>query len=322
MSDVRDAVVAAWQVGGSGRQWRPSELLQQLPDEPLWLHLDRASSGLGLWLQQVAGVPDAAVSALLDEDTRPRLDYYGDGVMLILRGVNATDAAGEPEMVSLRLWITANRIITLRKRSLMSVRAVRQRYEEGRGPSHIGELLVTLVENLNEPMDKVTDAFEASFDHRENASGERQVKAAMNRVVRLRTSLVSLRRYIHPQQVALTKLLAAPPSWLGERDAALLRNAVDDVARQVEDLAALTERATLLHDHLSQQLAERLNRNMYLLSMVTVVFMPLTMVTGLLGVNLAGIPGADHPWAFTALCSALALLTLFELWLFRRIHLL
>ena len=322
MSDFHNAVVAAWSVDGSGRKWQPDELQHELPNEPLWLNLDRASRGMGQWLQHVAGVPDAAVRALLDEDTRPRLDYYGDGVMLILRGVNASDTTDAPEMVSLRLWITANRIITLRKRSLVSVRSVLQRYEEGRGPSQISELLVTLVENLNEPMDTVTDAFEASFDHREHVSVEQQVKVAMNRVVMLRTSLVSLRRYIHPQQVALAKLLAAPPSWLGERDAALLRNAVDDVARQVEDLAALTERATLLHDHLSQQLAERLNRNMYLLSMVSVVFLPLTMITGLLGVNLAGIPGVDHPWAFTILCSALTLLILFELWLFRRIHLL
>lgn len=322
MSDFRDAVVAAWQIGGSGRQWLPAELSDKLPAEPLWLHLDRANPGLAHWLQQVAQVPEGAVGALLDEDTRPRLDFYDDGVMLILRGVNATDSAGHHEMVSLRMWVTATTLITLRKRSLASVRAVRQKYEDGRGPQRIGELLVTLVENLNLPMDHVTDAIEAVFDARETVVGDRNIRHAMATVSRQRSKLVSLRRYIHPQQVALTKLLAAPPSWIVERDAALLRNAVDDVARQVEDLAALTERATLLHDQLSHQLAERLNRNMYLLSMVTVVFMPLSVITGLLGVNLGGIPGAESPLAFEILCAALALLVVVEIWLFRRIHLL
>lgn len=322
MGDFRDAVVAAWQIGGSGRQWQPSELSRELPAEPLWLHLDRAAPGLEEWLQRVALVPEAAVSGLLDEDTRPRMEIYGDGVMLILRGVNATDGQGHHEMVSLRLWITPRCLITLRKRSLSSIRAVRQRYEEGRGAQHIGALLLALIENLNAPMDRVTDAIEAAFDARENVSGERHVRHAMTAVSRQRSKLVTLRRYIHPQQVALTKLLAAQPEWLSERDGAMLRNLVDDVARQVEDLAALTERATLLHDQLSHQLAERLNRNMYLLSMVTVIFMPLTAVTGLLGVNLGGIPGAAHPLAFEILCGLLVALMALEFWLFRRFHLL
>ena len=66
MSDFRDAVVAAWQVGGSGRQWQPSELSRELPAEPLWLHLDRAAPGLEAWLQAVAQVPEAEIYAELD----------------------------------------------------------------------------------------------------------------------------------------------------------------------------------------------------------------------------------------------------------------
>jgi zinc transporter len=60
---------------------------------------------------------------------------------------------------------------------------------------------------------------------------------------------------------------------------------------------------------------------MYWLSIVATVFLPIGFVTGLLGVNVGGIPGAETPWAFAGLVAALAILIAVEVWIMRRVRL-
>lgn len=75
---------------------------------------------------------------------------------------------------------------------------------------------------------------------------------------------------------------------------------------------------TIVREELASRMAEQMNSRMYLLSIVAALFLPLGFVTGLLGVNVGGIPGTQHPGAFLAVCFMLILLGVVQLWLFRR----
>jgi zinc transporter len=65
------------------------------------------------------------------------------------------------------------------------------------------------------------------------------------------------------------------------------------------------------------QRAERMNKNTFLLSIIASVFLPLGLVTGLLGINVGGIPGAQDPWAFWEVCLLLALIAVIQFVLLR-----
>ena len=60
---------------------------------------------------------------------------------------------------------------------------------------------------------------------------------------------------------------------------------------------------------------------MLILAVVAAVFLPLGLLTGLLGINVGGIPGAQTDWAFWAVCGLLGVATVFNLWLYRRMKL-
>ena len=107
-------------------------------------------------------------------------------------------------------------------------------------------------------------------------------------------------------------------SWMEEHHRAQLGVIADRTALQVEDLEALRERAAVIQDEIMNQLSARLNRTMYLLSVIAAIFLPLGFLTGLLGVNLGGIPGSVWPWAFLVACIVFAVITAIEVWLFRR----
>ena len=98
----------------------------------------------------------------------------------------------------------------------------------------------------------------------------------------------------------------------------MLVRGIHHVSLVVEDLEAARERTAVTQDELDNRLSEQLNRRMYALSIVAGIFLPLSFVTGLLGINVAGIPGSETGWAFAAVCAALAVVGVGELWLFRK----
>lgn len=97
-----------------------------------------------------------------------------------------------------------------------------------------------------------------------------------------------------------------------------MRELSDTLLRYVEELDMARERSAVLADELNSVVAERMNRTMYVLSLVGTVFLPLGFITGLLGVNIAGIPGTQWPFAFATLVASMVALAAFEIWLFRR----
>jgi zinc transporter len=96
-----------------------------------------------------------------------------------------------------------------------------------------------------------------------------------------------------------------------------LQEAHNQLIRYLEDIDTIRERAQIVKDELSNILADKMNKNMYLLSIVAALFLPLGFFTGLLGINVGGMPGADNPsafWVVSFVCAffAVAILGLFK----------
>ena len=103
-----------------------------------------------------------------------------------------------------------------------------------------------------------------------------------------------------------------------DKDRSRLREATERLTRFGEELDALRDRSKVMHDQIADARAELLNRNMMVLSAVTAIFLPLGLITGLLGINVGGIPGANNSAAFLIVSALLLLLALGQLVLFRR----
>ena len=138
-------------------------------------------------------------------------------------------------------------------------------------------------------------------------------------LIGVRTQAILLRRYLAPQREAIAKVQREELSWFSRRDRAQLGEVTDRVIRYVEDLDAVRERAAVIQDELSNRMSERMNRNMYLLALVATVMLPLGFVTGLLGINVDGMPGAQNsPFAFLIVCLFLGGLVALQVWVLRR----
>lgn len=307
------------QGGASAISWDKAAVCYQR-HLPHWLHLDRHRQDAQDWVRHHSGLPTLAVKALLAEETRPRCQGIGHGLLLIVRGVNLNPGADPDDMVSLRLWIEGDRLISVRRRRLLAVEDSRAALQDGRGAHTVGALVAALIERLSGHMEPVIEALEDEVDACESAANLSHDRTMLTRLRDLRQQAIVLRRYVAPQREALARLLTLEHSALSEMNRDSLRETVDQVTRYVESLDAVLERAKILQDDVGNQLAETLNSRMYVLTLATGLFLPLTFITGLLGINVGGIPLAGSPLGFTVVAGGLAGLALLEVWLFHRLR--
>ena len=284
----------------------------------LWTHLQREAPGSRAWLAQATGHDEILVEALLSGESRPRCEAYGDGLLVSLRGVNLNPGAEPEDMIALVLWVEPGRVISVRRRPVVAINAIRQSIESGRGPTGVGDFLATVSEGLVERMGPVIDQLEEQAADLEEAVLAGNTTALRHRLVELRSTAIALRRYIAPQREAMSRLLTQQVEWLTPTDRRWLREVADRITRYVEDLDAARERAQIVQDELAARISEQINRNMYVLSIVAAVFLPLGLVTGYLGINVGGIPGTDWRGAFAAVGLLLVVIATLEIWLFRR----
>lgn len=285
----------------------------------LWVHLDRTRDGTRRWLLEQAGLDELVVDALLDEETRPHVMRHDEGMLVNLRGVNLNPGADPEDMVSVRLWLDAHRIISMRGPRLLAADDVSSELAAGRGPRSGGGVLAALAEALALRMRPVVNDIEDEFDAFEQALTDEAVQNPTTATVSaMRRRAIELRRYLSPQRDVMAQLSQAGEPWLEPDDRLRLRYTADHIMRLVEDLDAARERGAVTHEQLRERLSQQMNRNMYLLSVVAAIFLPVTFLTGLLGINVGGIPGAEVGWAFLAVCVVLIVLLAAEIWFLRR----
>jgi zinc transporter len=292
------------------RLWQPSQGL-------LWLHLDWTADGVSEWLQGQDNLPETAVAALLAEETRPRASASGDGLMLNLRGVNLNPGAEPEDMVSLRAWADADRVISTRRRPLLSVKDVLNSLNERKldGP---GDLLVRLADALVSRMNNVIDDLEDGIAGLEDKVMREPDRTMRNDLSEIRRNAIALRRYLAPQREALSRMQSEQLSWLSDMDRLRLREISDRLIRYLEDLDALRERAAVVQEELLGLLSDQINKRAYVLSVVAAIFLPLGFLTGLLGVNVSGIPGAESPYGFLIFCLILVVVVGIQIGVFIR----
>lgn len=201
----------------------------------------------------------------------------------------------------------------------MAVQDIRDHLAAGTGPRNTGEFLLDLSTRLLDRMGPVIADLDDSIDELED-----QLLADPSYEIRttlwsLRHQAIALRRYVAPQREAMARITTERAAWLDGLTMQRLRESADRVTRYVEDLDAARERAAIIQDELTTRLGEQMNRNMYVLSIIAGIFLPLSLLTGLLGINVGGIPGDKWEWSFTAVSVGVVAVGVIEYLLFRRL---
>lgn len=320
---MEDAILFAYGFDGNGGA-TPLEgdaISQTIKADAIaWVHLDATHPQARTWLEkEVAYLDPFITEALLAEETSPRLTEIDGGALLFLRGVNLNENSAPEDMVSIRLWVDAHRIISVRVRRLKAVRDIEAQLLEGRGPKDAGEFIASLVAKMFNRFEPVLATLDDTTDQIEEAVLEQASTEHREAIVGVRKQAIIFRRYMAPQREAIAQLYGSEIPWLTSGNRRHLQESFNRVKRYVDDLDAIRERAQIVKDEIANILSDRLNKNMYVLSVIAAIFLPLGFLTGLLGINVGGIPGAENEDAFLIFGGILAAIVAIQVIVFKKL---
>ena len=287
-------------------------------DKILWLHFDYSSAEAIDWITNKSNIDSIAIDALLAEETRPRTTILDDSLLLALRGVNLNPNAKPEDMISIRLYISPTLIISTRKRNLLSINELVLSLKKGTGPKSSSEFLIDLTYRITERMEDIIDQIEDRADYlEENIIDSSDVKFR-NEILAIRREAIILRRYLFPQREAMNKLYHDKITWINEYERLQLRETNDQLIRHIEELDTIRDKVALIQEELSNMLSDQMNKKMYVLSIISAIFLPLSFLTGLLGINIGGIPGAQDQNAFNIFSLMLVAIVSLQYWIFKK----
>lgn len=278
------------------------------PNTLIWVHFDGREDETLHWLQEHGALPDTVAYALTAVETRPRCEQIGAGALVNLRGPADDPEDGDP-LVSIRLWLEKGRVLSVSYRRLADIELMRAQMEAGtiRDP---GDLVSRLAVSITKRLDPVIAELGDLVDECETSLRPELAFETRRKIADARSDAIVYRRFIVPEREALQTLAGLQVEWLEADDRLHIREAADRFARMAEELESVRERSALIHEQLTDLRAELIDSRSLLISVVALVFLPLTFLTGLLGMNVDGIPFAHEPWAFagvTGVCAVIAL---------------
>ncbi|MCC9624688.1 zinc transporter ZntB [Thalassospira sp. MA62] len=327
---TQPALINAFEIDqtGTARAFDWQDIEGTLPTIPegsyLWVHLDWMGDGVRDWLTKIASIDPTIADTLSMRATRPAVFFYDAGYSLNLRGVNLNAEHDPADMISVRFWVTGNMVITLRNQPLKAFDDIRSAIAKANAPRNPDDFVLTVAESLAMRVENTVRGLEDTVDIIEDDQDEVTESKTLplrKRGSDVRHQLSRLRRHLAPQRDALNVYLDQKPAWADKRFKRRARALTDKTVRLVEEFDSLRERIQIVNENLMALETERMNRTMYWLTVIAGLFLPISFVTGMLGINVGGIPAADSQWGFAGVTVMLALIVAFEIWLFRKLRL-
>ncbi|MHC9510450.1 zinc transporter ZntB [Kangiella sp. M94] len=279
----------------------------------IWHHINYTSPIAKDWLDQEPRVDEIAQDILLRAETRPRFYMEDSTILMCLRGVNLNPDSEPEDMISIRLWVTEDMIITSCNRHSWSITDIQKALEQGAGPKSSGEFISLLIERLAIRVEEFFEELDVNLDKQEDTLASIGFDEFYAQISHLRRQSATIKRYLTPQKDALEKLYRSQSPIITKLDLDNIRDDLDKFTRLLEDIELTRERTIVLQEEYLARIAHQQNSRLYVLAIISAIFLPLTFLTGALGMNIGGLPGLEDDNAFlyvSIFCGALAVVLL------------
>lgn len=286
--------------------------------DPLWILLDAGNPESRAWLRANTDLLPVVIDGLLASQTRPRIAELADQLLLLVRGVNLKSGENTADMVSLRIWTDGVSLFSAQLRHLKATETIESQLAAGVGPPSVGQLLIQWLSQLVANMDESLATLEeqtAILEERALTESYRELQSDFGL---LRRQTLKFRRYLGPQRRALAQLADARVSWLNDAERTQIREISELQHRHVEAIEHIHSQVSIAHEEQLSDLSAEMNERMYVMSIVAALFLPLGFFTGLMGINVGGMPGVDNDWAFWMVAGFCTLVLIGLYTLFRR----
>jgi len=287
---------------------KPDSAAGAAPQGEAWIDIEVADDEGRRWLASQSGLDDEIIRRLLEPAPATYWRRFGQGLHFHVRtAVPGGDTSTMP-IVDLGIWLEPGRIITARHGKVPALDRAAEACSTGAGPSSSWELIVFVLSEGLSRLEQNLHDLTATIDQLEDEVLSEEGDPPIHRVAELQKRLIYARRF----RLLLANMVSFSSSQSGPDIDDALRDEFEEivnvVAQHQELLSVSIDRALALQGQIRDQLADSMNTATYRFTWVATVFLPLSFLTGLLGINVAGIPGDHDPLAFWLVCGVLSVI--------------
>ncbi|MEI8265703.1 MAG: transporter [Betaproteobacteria bacterium] len=311
-----DGLICGYRFGPDGRAHtiasttEAHSLLSQPGPGFVWLHMNLSHTASVRWLRAHCGLSENFFEALVDGSRSARIERDEDALFAVLNDVTFDFSFDAKEVETLWASVTRGLVITARRRPLRSVDRLRTAVRRGARMTSSVDLLDHLLRDQADELQRILRRASERLDEVEDELLAGRHKGGHGaELAGLRRLMVRLQRLLTPEPSALTRVLGRPPGWMPADDLQQLGQANEEFSLVLRDIAALQDRIKLMQDESATKVAEENNRSLFMLTMVTVLALPINLTSGLFGMNVGGIPLGDSPSGFWWMVGLIAAFT-------------
>lgn len=225
----------------------------------------------------------------------------GDGALITLRCINGSTDERPDQLVAMRLYMDERLIVSTRQRKVLALDDVLGDLREGNGPTDGGSWLVEVCDALTDHASEFIEQLHDRIIDLEDDLLDQQVPPR-GFLALLRKQLIVMRRYMAPQRDVYARLASERLPWMSDDQRRRMQDIAERLGRGLDEIDSCIARTAIMSDEIAQIMQESLARRTYTMSLMAMVFLPSTFLTGLFGVNLGGIPGNGWHLGFSLFC--------------------
>ncbi|HWT72048.1 MAG TPA: transporter [Oxalicibacterium sp.] len=288
--------------------------------EFLWLHFNLSNTASEKWLREHADIDEAFSQALHDGSRSTRIELADSSLIAVVNDVLHDFSLDSADIATLWLQVSDRMLVSTRRTPLKSIERLRQAVSDGDTIRSSLELLIHLFRDQADVLVNIVRQATARVDRVEDNLLAGRLTERRADLGALRRVLVRLQRLLAPEPAALFRLLQRPPSWMREPDLQELRQSTEEFTVVLNDMSSLQKRIKLLREEIAARVNEENNRSLYVLTVVTVLALPINIIAGLLGMNVGGVPLAQDGHGFWVVVAIVATFTIAAVGMLLRRH--
>ena len=301
----------AWLADGAAR---PAQ-------EFVWLHFNLSHAASEKWLMTHTQLADEFYETLHQGSRSTRIEQAENTLIAVVNDVVHNFSFEASDISTMWASVAQNLVITARRAPLQSIDRLRQAVIKNHEPIRSSvELLIHLLRDQADVLVNIVRDAVARVDDIEDHLLAGRLVPKREDLGAMRRVLVRLQRLLAPEPAALFRLLQRPPSWVSELDSLELRQSTEEFSVVLSDMSSLQERIKLLQEEIAASVNEENSRSLFVLTIVTVLALPINIIAGMLGMNVGGIPLAQHPQGFWIIVAIIVTFTVVAGWLVVRVQ--
>ncbi|MCX7554177.1 hypothetical protein OS175_09830 [Marinicella sp. S1101] len=264
----------------------------------IWHHIRLNDKTSRNWIKKQSDMSEHAKVMLINNENRPRAHVSDEEISLCLRGINFNQEAQPEDMISIRLWFNDKHIVTSSNEGSQSIKSIKSDLSNKLGPKSPEHFILNMIEKLAGLTDDFVDKMDEKIDLMEDSIEHSKLNEFSPQMSQMRRQIANIRRYLLPQKEAIDKLYRQKSKLLSESFYDQVYLYSDKFIQLIENLDMMRERALMLQEHFMANISHQQNSRLYLLAIISAIFLPLTFLSGLFGMNVGGMPGIEDAAAF------------------------